>query len=31
MKKAPTDLQDVMRFIEEVPYWTAKEHGKNIG
>lgn len=28
MKKAPTDPQDVMRFIEEVPYWTAKEHGK---
>lgn len=28
MKKAPTDAKDVMRFIEEVPYWTAKEHGK---
>lgn len=27
MKKAPTDPNDVMRFIEEVPYWTAKEHG----
>ena len=28
MKKAPTDLKSVMRFIEEIPYWTAKEHGK---
>ena len=28
MKKAPTDAKDVMRFIEEIPYWTAKEHGK---
>lgn len=27
MKKAPTDPEDVMRFIEEVPYWTAKKHG----
>ena len=27
MKKAPTDPKDVMRFIEEVPYWTAREHG----
>ena len=27
MKKAPTDPKDVMRFIEEVPYWTAKKHG----
>ena len=22
MEKAPTDPKDVMRFIEEVPYWT---------
>ena len=28
MKKAPTDLKSVMRFIEEIPYWTAREHGK---
>lgn len=28
MEKAPTDPKDVMRFIEEVPYWTAKKHGK---
>ncbi len=28
MEKAPTDPKDVMRFIEEVPYWTAQKHGK---
>ena len=28
MKKAPADPKDVVRFIEEVPYWTAKKHGK---
>lgn len=28
MAKAPTDPKDVMRFIDEVPYWTAREHGK---
>lgn len=28
MAKAPIDIQNVMRFIEEIPYWTAKEHGK---
>ena len=28
MKKAPMDPKDAMRFIEEVPYWTAREHGK---
>ena len=28
MAKAPTDAEDVMRFIEEIPYWTAKRHGK---
>ena len=27
MQKAPTAPKDVMRFIEEVPYWTAREHG----
>ncbi len=28
MAKAPRDPKDVLRFIEEVPYWTAKMHGK---
>ena len=28
MEMAPTDPRDVMRFIEEVPYWTALKHGK---
>lgn len=28
MAKAPTAGEDVMRFIEEIPYWTAQEHGK---
>lgn len=31
MKKAPTDPKDVMRFIEEVPYWTAKNTAANTG
>ncbi len=26
--KDPKDPKDVMRFIEEIPYWTAKKHGK---
>ncbi len=28
MALAPTSPADVMRFIEEVPYWTAEKHGK---
>ena len=28
MAKAPADAEEVMRFIEEIPYWTAKKHGK---
>ena len=28
MAKAPADAKDVMRFIDEIPYWTAKKHGK---
>ncbi|WP_177917367.1 TetR/AcrR family transcriptional regulator [uncultured Eubacterium sp.] len=28
MAEAPTDPQDVMRFINEIPYWTAEKHGK---
>ena len=28
MEMAPTDQKDVVRFVKEVPYWTAKKHGK---
>ena len=28
MAKAPTDVEDLWRFIDEIPYWTAKNHGK---
>ena len=28
MEMAPTDPNDVVRFVKEVPYWTAKKHGK---
>lgn len=28
MALAPESPQDVMRFIEQVPYWTAEKHGK---
>ena len=28
MQLAPTGLEDIARFIDEVPYWTAKRHGK---
>ncbi len=28
MVKAPTDVRDLWRFIEEVPHWTAEKHGK---
>ena len=28
MAKAPTDVDDLWRFIDEIPYWTAKKHGK---
>ena len=28
MAKAPTDLEDLWRFIDEIPYWTADNHGK---
>lgn len=30
MKESPKNAEDVMRFIEEIPYWTARKHGKNI-
>ena len=28
MAKAPTDVEDLWRFFDEIPYWTAKNHGK---
>ena len=28
MAKAPTAIEDLWRFIDETPYWTAKNHGK---
>lgn len=28
MAKAPKDMKDVERFINEIPYWTAEKHGK---
>lgn len=28
MAKAPTDPADIARFIREIPYWTARKHGK---
>ena len=28
MAKVPVDVQDLWRFIDEIPYWTAEKHGK---
>ena len=28
MAKAPTDVEELWAFIEEIPYWTAEKHGK---
>lgn len=28
MRAAPKTPEDVLRFVEEVPYWTARKHGK---
>lgn len=28
MAKAPKNAEDIERFINEIPYWTAKKHGK---
>ena len=28
MAIAPADAEDLWRFIDEIPYWTAKNHGK---
>lgn len=25
---APKNFEDVLRFIDEIPYWTAEKHGK---
>ena len=27
MAKAPTDMEDLWQFIDEIPYWTAQQHG----
>ena len=28
MQLAPTGIQDISKFIDEVPYWTAEHHSK---
>ncbi len=28
MEKAPMNVQDLWKFIDEIPYWTAEKHGK---
>ena len=28
MERAPKNVSDLEKFINETPYWTAKEHGK---
>ena len=28
MSRAPADRTELMRFIDETPYWTAEKHGK---
>lgn len=28
MEKAPQTAEELERFIDEIPYWTAKNHGK---
>ena len=28
LAKAPTDVKDLGRFLDEIPYWTAQTHGK---
>lgn len=27
MAKAPVNAEDIFRFLDEIPYWTAREHG----
>ena len=31
MQLSPTWIQDIPKFIDEVPYWTAEHHSKNTG
>lgn len=28
MSKAPTNVEELWKFIDEIPYWTAEKHGK---
>lgn len=28
LAKVPADVEDLWRFIDEIPYWTAEKHGK---
>ena len=28
MAKAPTNVEDLWRFIDEIPHWTAQQHGE---
>ena len=28
MKKAPSNPEQLMSFIDEIPYWTNEKHGK---
>ena len=28
MEKAPTDAEELWRFIDEIPYWVAEKYGK---
>ena len=28
MAKAPTNVENLWHFIDEIPYWTAEKHGK---
>lgn len=28
MEKAPKSAEEIIPFIDEIPYWTAKKHGK---
>lgn len=28
MLKAPTNTEEVLRYFDEIPYWTAEKHGK---
>lgn len=28
MQKAPQNADEIVKFIDEIPYWTAKKHGK---